>query len=261
MLPAFIRRRLYIRRFGGDDPRWFVYLGQYDRRCEMGEVEDRRLRLIVEVAKPAWRAGVTYSRDEDHTLMLALGPALWVSWGRRGYDWPGREWGVRLWGDHLTVRWACDDSEMRYDGKGGQGRPKAGWYWSCSPLNAIFGKPAYKREEIAREVHTLTMPEGRYRADCVVTRSTWTRPRWPWRPFSLDLARAEIDFDPPVGIPGKGENAYDCDDDATHSVTMPLRNGSLRTTLDAFALDTLRTRQRRGGLDWQPAEGWRGVRP
>lgn len=250
-LPSLIRRYLRFRRFGKSDPRFWVYIGRGDPYAEHGP---RPLKLIAEIGKFGKRAGVSYSCDEDHTLMLALGWSLYVSWDARGYD-RDREWALRLWGNHLVVKWACDDSEVRFDGKGGH-KARAGRYWSCFVDDALLGRREYSSVEVERRQMTLTMPEGTYQADCTVTLDTWERSRWPRWPLTRQLKRARIDFDPPVGLPGKGENAYDCDDDATYSLTTPLKNDDLRATLDQFALEHLRDRQRRGGLDWQPREGW-----
>lgn len=251
---------LSIERFGGGDSRWWVRFGK-PRHDPIEGYHRFPLVLRVELpGKPRPHAGITYSRNEDHTLYLGLGFEVYVSWDRRkGYDWPGQEWGVSIRGERLAVEWACDDSEMHYftDAKGKRrSKPGAGWEWHCYLLDALLGDRRYSSVETGRETLTLVMPEGRYRADCVVDMATWQRPRWPWWPLTRRIERATIDFTPPVGIPGKGENSYDCDDDATYSVTTPIKRGSLHATLEAFALDTLKTRQHRGGLNWAPADGW-----
>lgn len=260
-LPGFLRELVSVRRFGSDDPRWWVYLGR-PRFDPVEQYHHSPIKLIVEFAKFGKRAALTYNRSDNHTLCFGLGWTVYVSWDRKGYDWPGQDWGIRLWDDRLSLQWACDDSGMSYftDVKGKQrSKPRHGWEWHVYLMDAIFGQRDYTSVETGRETLTLTMPEGGYRADCTMTRDTWTRPRWPWRPVSLTLDRAHIDFDPPVGIPGKGENGWDCDDDATFSLTTSLKHGNLRATLDEFALDTLRTRQHRGGLNWQPRDGWQGA--
>lgn len=247
-----------IRRFGKDAARWWVYAGR-PRFDPVERYHHYPIKLIVEFAKLAPHCGISYSRDEDHTLHLALGWGLYVSWDSKRHDSSERSWGLELRGNFLRLEWACDDSEEGFIAGRKGWRPRAGFKYVCFPLDKIFGQWDYQKREIGRETLTFTMPEGDYRADCVVNHCTWTRPRWPWRPFSLRLDRAAIDFDPPVGIPGKGENSYDCDDDATYSLTTTIKHGSLRATLDEFAMETLRTRQHRGGLNWRPSEGWAGV--
>jgi len=260
MIPATIRELVSIERFGTGDSRWWVRLGRPRHDPTEGY---RRHPVVLRVelpGKPRPHAGITYSRDEDHTLYLGLGFALYVSWDRRAGDDPhDREWGVSIRGERVAVEWGCDDSEMHYftDAKGKRrSRPGAGWEWHCYLLDALLGDRRYSSVELGRETHQLVMPEGAYRADCVLSHATWTRPRWPWWPLTRTRDRVEVAFTPPVGLPGKGENAYDCDDDATYALTTSLKGGSLRATLDEFAIETLRTRMRRGGLDWTPAEGW-----
>lgn len=254
MIRKLTTRYFSIERFGSGDPRWWVRLGK-PRYDPVEQYHHYPIRLVVEFSGFGPRASLNYSRGEDHTLALGLGWTAYVSWDNRGRDYPGYEWGFRWHGDYLSLTWRCDDSEMHYSG-GGRGKPKRGWKWVGFPMDILFGRRDYHRVETGHQVVSFAMPEGRYQADCTLTRCTWTRPRWPWWPLSLTLDRAEIDFDPPVGIPGKGENSWDCDDDATHAMTTPLKHGSLRATIEEFALDTLRTRMHRGGLDWKPVKGW-----
>lgn len=245
-----------IKKFGSDDGRYWVRLGRL--RPDDEGVMVRPIRLVVQVCpRPRNHFGVCYSRDEDHTASVHLGASIYVSWDNRmPHDRHDRQWQAQLCDDHLSLKWACDDSEMRYDGRGGHGKPLAGWCRSWFASDLLLGSRDFAREILAEGTTTLRMPEGTYACKYAIERCTWTRPRWPWWPFTRTRERAEIDFDPPVGIPGKGENAYDCDDDATYSLSTSLKGGDIRATLEEFALDTLRTRMQRGGLDWRPTKGW-----
>ena len=51
-----------------------------------------------------------------------------------------------------------------------------------------------------------------YRAALKLEECEWKRPRWPW-----PVRRRTASIDVPKGIPhqGKGENSYDCGEDAT----------------------------------------------
>lgn len=250
-----------IEKFNSNDGRYWVRLGRL--RPDAEGVPVRPIRLVVQVS-PRLRNhfGISYSRDEDHTLSLHCGASIYASWDSKKAWRHDLQWEAMFWDDHLSLKWACDDSEVRYDPKQerrwwrAKGTPLTGWYrfWTVSDL--ILGARDYRAETIDRGTATFALPEGRYTCTYTVEHCTWTRPRWPRWPFTRTRDRADIDFDPPVGIPGKGENAYDCDDDATYSLTTSLKNGSIRDTLEEFAIDTLRTRMRRGGLDWRPVEGW-----
>lgn len=246
---------LRIRRFRQGDPRYWVYLGMGDPYAEHGR---RPLKLVVEVGKFRPRAGLTYDRGEDHTLMLALGWTLYVSWDARGDNRHDQRWGISLWGEHLSLLWAYDDSAVRcvFDGKCYRKTPRRGWGKHWWLMTVLFGRSDVQRRELRRETRQLIMPEGQYAAHCVVSHYVRTRPRWPWPPLRRSWYNAKIDFEPPVPIPGKGESDYDCDDDATYSLSTEMDNGSLTDTLNAFAIETLRTRQHRGDLDWMPRDGW-----
>ena len=55
------------------------------------------------------------------------------------------------------------------------------------------------------------MPEGKYPAHVKRERRTWKRPRW-----FTPLVRGywDVDVESGIPVPGKGENSWDCDDDA-----------------------------------------------
>lgn len=102
-----------------------------------------------------------------------------------------------------------------------------------------------------REVE-VPMPEKTYRAKAtrsrVVTRGT------EWWPFSRPVrSTVTLEFSPPfdpVPIPGKGENSWDCGQDATYS-----QSGAAETIEKAigdFVGSTLRWRKRHGGDGWRP---------
>jgi hypothetical protein len=68
-----------------------------------------------------------------------------------------------------------------------------------------------------RWVAYASLPEGLYRLVISEQQATWQRPRWPWpsrvsRSFDIEAIR------PPM-FAGKGENSWDCDDDAIFGMT------------------------------------------
>jgi hypothetical protein len=55
-----------------------------------------------------------------------------------------------------------------------------------------------------------------------------------------------------IPIPGKGENSWDCGDDAVMGTTKEHR-GSLRDAMNEVAMDAMKTRIRHGGsMNWLP---------
>ena len=133
---------------------------------------------------------------------------------------------------------------------GGRDKP---WYqsWNLSLADTFLGQQLYGERPLGDGRVTVDMPEGLYPATVTLFESSWHRPRWP---RTRRLLRATITPDLPIPIPGKGENSWDCEDDATSSLTCPVATA-------AAAAATLRescmeTRQRHGGPNWVPDAGW-----
>ena len=61
---------------------------------------------------------------------------------------------------------------------------------------------------------TVPMPEGLYRAKATHERRTWKRPRW----FRRVRDSVWLDIEPGIPHAGKGENSWDCGDDALFGI-------------------------------------------
>lgn len=85
------------------------------------------------------------------------------------------------------------------------------------------------------------MPEGSYRATVTIERDSWTRARW----FARRIERAHVDIHDPIPTPGKGENSWDCGDDALHSSTFPC--GTVPAAVGKIVGDVL---AKRGHSTW-----------
>lgn len=118
---------------------------------------------------------------------------------------------------------------------------------SWSPIDALLGQEKYSSRVLSTHQAEIVFPEGGYSATIELFESTWKRPRWP-RPKVI--RRAKVEMHKPVPIPGKGENAWDIEDDAIYSMTCPAATveeaiGHLRASVE-------RDRKRYGGDDWRP---------
>jgi len=120
------------------------------------------------------------------------------------------------------------------------------WYWW--PLNTLLGRPAYMSIEIESVDSFVQMPEGSYPVQVKLTEDRWTRSRWPW---PLIVHRAHIESITGIPIPGKGENGWDCKDDATFSLTCPAK--SVEDAIATLRESAMRTREKRASRNWQPA--------
>ena len=78
----------------------------------------------------------------------------------------------------------------------------------------LFGSNKYANEEIRWPERITIELDGRaYCGTASFERRRWKRPRWPW---AMVRESVWIDMDPRDGLPhaGKGENSWDCGDDA-----------------------------------------------
>ena len=118
------------------------------------------------------------------------------------------------------------------------------------PIDAVLGKEKYTSLKIKAVPVVVPMPERSYAGVCELTEDTWQRPRWPW-PTRV-LRRAFVEMHEPVPVPGKGENSYDCGEDAIYSIGTSARTAS--EAVGEIVKSALRTREKHGGLNWKPEE-------
>jgi len=113
-------------------------------------------------------------------------------------------------------------------------------------LDALLGKAKHSSVELKRVSVVVPMPEGVYGGECALTEDTWQRPRW----FAKRLRRATVEMREPIPFPGKGENDWDCGEDALYGLTAPA--STVAEAVAATAASALRSRERYGGIDYVP---------
>jgi len=120
---------------------------------------------------------------------------------------------------------------------------------SWHPLGHLVrqGEPEVVEE---REV-VVPMPERSYRAKARLERSRWGFGVFP---RFLDRASHHVDVEMLAGeqvpVPGKGENSYDCDEDAVFSHST--RADTIEDGVGSVVASVLRRRRRYGGTSWKP---------
>ena len=152
--------------------------------------------------------------------------------------------------------------------RGSFGAPTASWsrgqwrfYW-C-PFDTLLGRHGHAGTTIHADDYSVRMPEATYPATVEVQVETWTRPRWPWWPCRLQVVSTEVRVEGGVPFPGKGENSYDCGEDAAYSST--IRHADVHVDVarsipfavaqagvDRFIAGVMRDRERNGGAGWRP---------
>jgi hypothetical protein len=90
--------------------------------------------------------------------------------------------------------------------------------------DALFGKPKHSLEILSEQ--DITMPEGKYPAHVKRERRTWKRPRG-FTPLVREYW--DVDVESGIPVPGKGENSWDCDDDAIFASSFSVNKAEGRT--------------------------------
>lgn len=161
--------------------------------------------------------------------------------GRRYYHDRERELSFRIDGDTLWWRVWANPNEWR------RGRPR----WRDGNFDVsdfLLGRTKYEKQVIEARDVVIPMPEGAYPAKAELELCTWTRRRFGWP--AKRVVRAQIEVEGGIPHPGKGENAWDCGDDATYAITTPA--DTIEEGISKFVHSVLRDRTRYGGANWSP---------
>lgn len=236
-------RQIY---FGGSDGwkrfRGYLYLGP------------RRPTLRVEWSPGHWSPALSLtvgSGDGDDGVSLHVGiPPMWFFVGADGVlpasvskrlRHNPHAMGVRIFEGRIWFDLLQDQHEYntRRDRFRSFNLPIVDW---------LLGRPVYSAEPIGKpEAVEIPMPERSYAATVQLSRCTWKRSRWP---KATVITRAEVTIPEGLPFPGKGENAWDCGDDATSAASFPC--DSVPEAIGHMVGSVLRDRWQRGGRDWRP---------
>lgn len=185
--------------------------------------------------------------DEDIVLSVALPPvAFWLHF--EGLPWR------RLWDalDGHTLSLSVHDWTLWWvvwkdDSSWSSKTPR--WRHGCwHPADTFLGRWAYSDRVERTQRVVIPLPEGNIEGTVEMHLSTWKRPRWPW---PRTMLRATIKPDRAAIVPGKGENSWDCGDDAIYELTCPAKTPALAVA--AYVEAVLRDREKYGGRHWQPS--------
>lgn len=194
-------------------------------------------------------ATVTLDANADHQIVAGfsfLVASLYLTaslpygrWLRRHLPEESRRIGAGVDGNNLHVSLWEPDGWDRENPRGGQ---------RTSVLDDFFLGDAKHEETVLEERETLIpMPEKNYPAHVKLVESRWKRPRW----FTKKMLRFKVDIPGGIPKPGKGENSWDCGEDATFGLTA--RGSTVAEAVSSVVECVLRDRERHGGRDWRPA--------
>lgn len=209
---------------------------------------------------PSFHLGVGIA-DYDCALSAALCLivfSLFVNWRNHKVEWwlkektkrRGQKYGdgreIKLYWYQWGLWWTLWGDPM-------ESRSKDSWFvrmhhWNFPDI--LFGSSEYCSRTIREERVIVPMPEAGYPALVKINEDTWKRPRWP---FPRVMIRAELIPDTPIPFPGKGENAWDCGEDAMFSHYGP-HDTSLKAVVAAVE-SVMESRLRHGaGWNYKPEE-------
>ena len=161
-------------------------------------------------------------------------------------DWDAKVTGVRVFDWSIWVQWWKDEM-------GGWTNYRSKWRnawfnreFNINILDVLLGRQTHTREELETKPGLVSMPEGTYPISVTFDRRTWKRPRW----FAKSRLGAHIECLKPIGFPGKGENSWDCGDDAIHSMSCDATN--MAEAIARVTESVMRSRERHGTINWKP---------
>lgn len=163
---------------------------------------------------PQWRKGLPFNHQAREFSLRIFDGALWI------------------------VLWENPDGWSRDSRQ-----------WTIRPMDILFGKMKLDKVLLSEPLDdVLQMPEKAYDITVEVWRYTYWRPRLPfWRDV---IQRISIECEEGIPFPGKGENSWDLDDDASFSFSGPAQ--SIADAVAKWKALIIRDRVRYGGLEWEP---------
>ncbi len=183
-----------------------------------------------------------FAWDDDHGWGFSLALPPFAVWASVDLPWRLKERraiNLRIHGGALWWHFWVNDNEWHSK------TPK----WRDGNFNAVdflLGRQKCETQILEERAVSVPMPECAYDATAKLVLYTWRRPRW----FAKQIKRVEIEI--PQGIPheGKGENSWDCGDDATFGLTTGECN-SIPEGVGVLVGSVLRSRVKHGGWkDW-----------
>lgn len=177
-----------------------------------------------------------HTNDERAVLNINLGflsiyPSVTGLWTTRNWRDTGIEWHHEF----IWLNFYHDDDGWAKDWKG--------LHLTIAPLDLLLGRKQYTDRVFETERAVIPMPEGAYPATIKFHERTAKRPRW----FRDRYVTASIKPDAPIGIPGKGENSWDCDDDAIFELSCGA--STVPAAVASVVESALRTRDKYGWDD------------
>lgn len=214
-------------------------------------LHNRRRGEPILSAEVSWRArltGLSLARDDDgawSTSIMLYWLFLHIKWRTPWAKYRPERRLLSLSFHDGAAFWRVWKDDMSWS----SGTPR----WRDGSFNFVdfvLGKSVCSTVVLDEKHVLVPMPERSYPATAKLVEFTWKRSR---SPFTKRMIRADIDIPAGIPVPGKGENSWDCGDDATYSIT----TGEVRSIAEGVGKlvgSCLETRVKRSGyLGWSVA--------
>jgi len=223
--------------------RWWLH-----RRDRGGTV------LRVEIAMPShswFSVGFDihgWGDDAIHVTVCLLRFGLYLGFNGAFSRWltrnqqTGREYGVSIHNGKIWIKLGGNPMEWSN---------RDPWWWNITidPARILFGRMKHSERTVSKTETVIPMPEGSYPCVVELRDERWQRARLPFASQKLRRAHIEVESGG-VPVPGKGESAWDCGDDAIYSLCCPAK--TVEEGIAAYVESAMRTRRRYGGsVNWR----------
>lgn len=208
---------------------WFQNLNETGSRLahfrgSLGRSWERKWFDYEFTTGPALRLTMSTGSSYGRKLSFGFGLifcTLWLTvYGiRLPFLKPEREWGFYWY--EWTLWMFCGRDPM-------SSSSKDPWYYQIviHPLDILFGRTIHFETEVLK---SYSPPRFEFRGKefqmdgIQICDAYWFRPRIPFALWKRQVQRMHLEIKHPPGYAGKGENSWDCGDDASYGVTCPYK--------------------------------------
>ena len=149
-------------------------------------------------------------------------------------------------GNRTTVRWLLWHSTSSWSSR----TPR----WRCGSFDladSVLGRREMRWETVSTQIVSIPMPERTYEATIEIRDHVSWRKRLPF--WTKRLRCADVEIPSGIGFPGKGENSWDCGDDATYGMSCGAE--TVEEAIGKVVASVMRDRMRYGGShEFTPSE-------
>lgn len=229
-----------------------IFLGDGEKRC------DQVLRATVVGPRASVGASMRIGGRGDTPVSCSVQLGLFSIYvssehrlARRFAGWVKRR---RPKGLHFNLSAYRLDGEFIVSGHRGRNDDFPELYIVINRV--LFGSERFTKLASPASEREIHLAEGSYTVRFTPIEAVLKRPRWPFakrfRMVDWEVVSGAGGRDG-IPIPGKGENSWDCDEDAAFSGSMPA--ATIEEAIGKLVGDILRDRTRRSGTSWVPERG------